>query len=224
MKLIASIKNDKISFVLICFIYFIFSYFIYSIYEISDSDHTSYLSFHKYIFYGSSVFLIWSHFKCFITNPGKLTHEYNTHILDFYTNIREYALLRGKLFTEKIGSKAFEHLPDNINSDDENTDYDDFEYPAVASIQDDVVDLLKKEHNINIKRCDRCYVVRFPGVKHCSRCQGCIMNMDHHCPWMFNCIGQFNQKYFLQFLVYSFVGISEVCIISIYYVYMKNKT
>lgn len=32
--------------------------------------------------------------------------------------------------------------------------------------------------------------------------------MDHHCPWINNCVGERNQKYFLQFLVY--VGVLAI--------------
>merc|ERR1712189_48377 len=33
-------------------------------------------------------------------------------------------------------------------------------------------------------------------------CKHCIRRMDHHCPWINNCVGEKNQKYFIQFLIY----------------------
>ncbi|OQV23704.1 putative Palmitoyltransferase ZDHHC3 [Hypsibius exemplaris] len=50
--------------------------------------------------------------------------------------------------------------------------------------------------------CQRCDMYRPPRAHHCRTCQGCVRKMDHHCPWINNCVGAFNQKYFLQFLVW----------------------
>ncbi|XP_017059326.1 palmitoyltransferase ZDHHC3 [Drosophila ficusphila] len=50
--------------------------------------------------------------------------------------------------------------------------------------------------------CTRCETYRPPRAHHCRICKRCIRRMDHHCPWINNCVGERNQKYFLQFLIY----------------------
>ena len=42
----------------------------------------------------------------------------------------------------------------------------------------------------------------------------CVVNMDHHCPWMCNCIGYQNKKFFVLFLFYSWVGSLLVLLLS----------
>ncbi|KAM8954033.1 palmitoyltransferase ZDHHC15 [Pelodytes ibericus] len=54
-----------------------------------------------------------------------------------------------------------------------------------------------------IRFCDRCQVVKPDRCHHCSVCGMCVLKMDHHCPWVNNCIGYSNYKFFLLFLAYS---------------------
>ncbi|XP_052374046.1 palmitoyltransferase ZDHHC15B isoform X11 [Oncorhynchus keta] len=66
-----------------------------------------------------------------------------------------------------------------------------------------------------IRFCDRCQVLKPDRSHHCSVCETCVLKMDHHCPWVNNClslspgvnncVGFSNYKFFLLFLSYSMV-------------------
>eukprot|EP00055_Hartaetosiga_balthica_P008571 m.32356 g.32356 ORF g.32356 m.32356 type:complete len:361 (+) comp6379_c0_seq1:61-1143(+) len=63
----------------------------------------------------------------------------------------------------------------------------------------------------NVRFCPHCRVIKPDRCRHCRICSKCILKYDHHCPWVANCVGFHNYKFFVLFVVYATLFNLYVC-------------
>uniref|UniRef100_A0A914VZB3 Palmitoyltransferase n=1 Tax=Plectus sambesii TaxID=2011161 RepID=A0A914VZB3_9BILA len=54
--------------------------------------------------------------------------------------------------------------------------------------------------------CKSCIAPKPPRTHHCRICGRCILQMDHHCPWLNQCVGHYNHRYFFFTMFYIWLG------------------
>lgn len=67
------------------------------------------------------------------------------------------------------------------------------------------LDLQEKKKSGDRRHCKWCAKYKPDRCHHCRVCRMCILKMDHHCPWIYNCVGFRNHKYFFLFVLYAAV-------------------
>ena len=198
-----------------------------------------YLLLNKSIFYFFVFLSFISHLRTAITNPGYITYKNNMNIIQFYYYIHEPLIRRAIAITEKQTEEEIRRIifeANNIKYDENenycldndedfansNSDIDEKKFEKRTSIKEEIKKVIIRNYRLKLTRCRSCYVARPVNTHHCGICHGCILERDHHCPWVNNCVGLFNKKYFILFNFYAFLSVIYSIIIFCYYTLYKQ--
>jgi len=86
-----------------------------------------------------------------------------------------------------------------------------------------VKEITLKGQTVKLKYCYTCKLYRPPRCTHCSICDNCVERFDHHCPWVANCVGKRNYRYFYMFLVSLSLACMYILACNIAHIVLKSQ-
>ena len=139
-----------------------------------------------------TIFIFWTYFHSVFQDPGFSTHVEEMIFSPFeVTEIKEESQkMKHQIIQKKSKLQQLKSAnPVNRFSEEKNIE---------TELNSLYLNQLRK-----YTFCFFCNGLKPLRCHHCKTCQRCVTRMDHHCPWVANCIGFYNYKYFLCMLFYT---------------------
>ena len=70
-----------------------------------------------------------------------------------------------------------------------------------------------------LKYCTTCNLIRDVRTFHCNSCGLCVEKHDHHCGYVSNCIGVYNYKKFIYFLISAYFHVSLIFFTCVHFIF-----
>lgn len=158
-----------------------------------------------------TVNLVWAWYKAIFTHPGAVAADINAS----YNNVEEIKAKAERDMKRRIlKSKSFSDMKKRetmkLTADEETG--------LQTEEKEDFYTKVQKE-----SYCFKCQRIKPPRAHHCKVCNTCVLRMDHHCPWVANCVGLKNQKYFILFLLNCTIAIFIVAMSFIFLYYFNYE-
>ncbi|KZT58161.1 zf-DHHC-domain-containing protein [Calocera cornea HHB12733] len=94
--------------------------------------------------------------------------------------------------------------------------------PADEAELKSIIEELASEGRLNGQTfCVVCMARKPLRSKHCRVCDRCTARFDHHCPWVWNCVGVSNHRQFIMFILSLVLGV--ICFNYLVYAYFSHN-
>lgn len=122
-------------------------------------------------------------------------------------------------------------IPVVFREDGQNTRQVELDDASIGELNDELTEPLNDNNTGDIPRgqfancvpCVPCAAAKPKGAHHCSTCMSCVVGMDHHCPFVANCVGADTMRHFLLFVLYVSVGNFFGCVLCFYCRYYSKS-